>query len=93
MGEFFLELIFDFATEFIFSPVDLDKKPKSIRIILSILSIILNFAFLGLMIFAGVFALIKYFKEGGSVLILIGGCLLLSAVVGFIIYAFYKTHK
>ena len=93
MGEFFLELIFDFATELIFSPPFSEKWPRPIRIIFSILSALLKLALFGLIIFAGIFALIKYFKEGGSVLILIGGLILLSAVVGLLFFTVFKIHK
>jgi len=93
MGEFFLELIFDFTTELVFSPQFAKKMPKPIRFIAGILTIVFLAALHGLMLFAGLFALFKYCMEGGSILLLIGGIILLIAFSGSITYIIRKNSS
>lgn len=96
MGELIFDVIEGFIelfVDFIFSPKFIERLPRPVRVFFRIFFILILIALLGLIVFAGVFSLISFFKKGSSVLVLIGGLILIGAVIGFIAFLVHTLKK
>ena len=95
MGEILLEALAEIVLaffEFLFSPKVMESLPKPIRIFIRFMTILIVISLLGLILFAGFFALYSFIKKGASVLVLIGGIVLLAAVIGTIAYMIHTLR-
>lgn len=96
MGEFIFDVVRELVLaffEFMFSPAFLERLPRPVRTFFRIFFILVLIAALGLIMFAGIFALFSFFKKGSSVLVLIGGLILIGAVIGFIAFLVHTLKK
>lgn len=96
MGELIFDVIEGFIelfVEFIFSPKFIERLPRPVRVFFRIFFILILIALLGLIAFAGVFSLISFFKKGSSVWVLVGGVVLLGALIGFIAFLVHTLKK
>ena len=76
MGEILLEALAEIVgafIKFLFSPKVMESLPKPIRIFIRFMTILIVISLLGLILFAGFFALYSFIRKGASVLVLIGG--------------------
>lgn len=95
MVDIILEALAAIAGEFIgflFSPKFSESLPKPIRIFIRFMTILIVISLLGLILFAGFVALYSFIKKGASVLVLIGGIILLAAVIGAIAYMIHTLR-
>lgn len=95
MGEILLEALAEIVgafIKFLFSPKVMESLPKPIRIFIRFMTILIVISLLGLILFAGFFALYSFIKKGASVLVLIGGIILLAAVTGAIAYMIHTLR-
>lgn len=96
MGEFIFDVVGELIgafIEFMFSPAFLERLPRPVRTFFRIFFILVLIAALGLIMFAGILALFSFFKKGSSVLVLIGGLILIGAVIGFIAFLVHTLKK
>ena len=96
MGELIFDVIEGFielCVDFIFSPKFIERLPRPVRVFFRIFFILILIALLGLIAFAGVFSLISFFKKGSSVWVLVGGIVLLGALIGFIAFLVRTLRK
>ncbi|MBO4420747.1 MAG: hypothetical protein J5783_02860 [Lachnospiraceae bacterium] len=95
MGEILLEALAEIVgafIKFLFSPKVMESLPKPIRIFIRFMTILIVISLLGLILFAGFFALYSFIRKGASVLVLIGGIILLAAVTGAIAYMIHTLR-
>ena len=95
MGEILLEALAEIVgafIKFLFSPKVMERLPKPIRIFIRFMTILIVISLLGLILFAGFFALYSFIRKGASVLVLIGGIILLTAVTGAIAYMIHTLR-